>query len=227
MHSDPIELFESEFNDEKTFFGVAKKSIRIFWNGKKRGWVFYFLVLLVCFFIGYLVYYSPNSTATLEKITSLMMQVEGGLLGFLIAGFAIYAAISNLDLLYLLTSYEDKKSGMSQFHVNYLVFFEPFVFLGISFSLSVAGYFIALIWPQLSSYQAVVNCNAVGFIVVPFVGVYLYLIFLSIVSIKDFVYNVYVIGILLGRFLVYQKSKDMPIDELANELRKMRGKKKV
>ncbi len=217
-----LDEFEKEYENEKTFIDVAKKSLRFLYLSKDPP--SYFLVYTVLIFPGYMIIYSSNTLTILEKIVTTTISLSATLLGFLIAGFAVYSAMLDKNLVNILISRRNTKTNYSDFHTYYLYFFEPFVIYFITLILSLLFLVLILTWPEISRLiPSIVEYKYYACIII---GLYLFIIFLCVISLKDFIFNIYTIAIMFGRVEFILQGIGDKRDEVAKKLRERGGNSK-
>lgn len=205
-----LDPFEKEYDNEKTFFQVAWKSICYFFNSKRKNLIFYFFLFVLSCYLGWLIIINPGTINLSKDIFSIAVSITTSLLGFLIAGFAIYTALSDKDLVYILMNYKEEIN--SQFHINNLYFYEPFVFFGLAFCFSLIGYIFTLIWGSIIYYLPRISLY-LGYFSLLY-GIYFFIIFLCLISLKDFIFNVYSVSIMMGRIEFRRRKSNLSIDKI-------------
>lgn len=176
---------------------------KIYKNGKIKKWrVFFYLIpFLLMSGIGYLLILDNSTVNNTEKLFSYGISSTTTLLGFLTSGFAIFAALSDRNLIYFMNNIppnRDIKNIDSLYQETQIYFFEPFIFLGATCVISFIGIWMLMIWPVLEQFVSELIYFKKWFCLM--YGLYFYLFFLSFISLKDFVFNLFQIGKLYSGF---------------------------
>lgn len=159
----------------------------------------YLLPLILMTIFGYFLIMDDYTINNSEKIFYYGLSATTTLLGFLISGFAIFAALSDRDLVYIMKKIPASNSELGSYYdQTQIYFFEPFIFLGITCSVSFIGAWLLMIWPVTVNLIPIIAEYKSCFCVI--YGFYLYLFFLSFISIKDFIFNIFQIGKLYSGF---------------------------
>jgi hypothetical protein len=162
--------------------------------------LFYLISLLLMSLLGYLIVESDNTLANTEKIFNIAISATTQLLGFLISGFAIFAALSDRDLVYIMKRIPSRNisNAESYYDETQIYFFEPFIFLGIACVVSVGGLLFLLIWSDIVKLIPTIEEFKRWFSIL--YGLYLFLLILCFVGLKDFIFNIFQIGKLYSGF---------------------------
>jgi hypothetical protein len=196
------------------FKGVFKNCIKYLYLSKKKNILYYILLLFVLIAIGYFIILIPDTLIILDKFIYILMGVLGAVLGFLIAGFALFVSMGDRDLTYLLQLYKNNKTKLSQFETNLIYFFEPFIIIGFTLIISILLYLAVLVLSPLLPLTNLKYKELYSLII----GGYFFLIFISAISIKDFMINIYNIALSKGEVELMLRNSKKDIKEIAKDL---------
>lgn len=175
------------------------------------GWFFIMLIS------GYFLIVGNDTKENTTKIFEIAISSTTQLLGFLISGFAIFAALSDRDLVYLLKKTPATHKRLESYYDQaQIYFFEPFIFLGLTCIFSFIGNFLLMIWPTLlkliPGLEVYIELYSIVY------ATYFYLFFLSFISLKDFVFNIFQIGKLYSGFELARPDINSSIKKMGEKL---------
>jgi hypothetical protein len=128
-----IEKWDTDLLNEKSLSDVFRKSRSIV-SSKSNDVIFKTSVFFaLCYIVAIANYDVDNSRITdaISRASSLIASLSVSILGFLIAGFSIFATITNKELLRKLAQTRYKKTNLSQFKYiffNFINVFSVFLF---------------------------------------------------------------------------------------------------
>ncbi|MBQ0714196.1 MAG: hypothetical protein KBT52_01970 [Paraperlucidibaca sp.] len=136
------EVDKSQFHKVKSLFDIFKASKGI----KPNKFNIYFLSIFMAFSILDLIVsqYTANDLANITRgVAEVGLNLTVGLLGFLVAGFAIFASITTPKLSIFMASKINPESGVSYLLHSYFNFINVFIFyfiaVAIFFSIIIFG----------------------------------------------------------------------------------------
>ncbi|RYZ91204.1 MAG: hypothetical protein EOP04_01400 [Proteobacteria bacterium] len=135
-------------NQEKSLLEIFCKTIPQLPKNKFNSFVGWSGVLLL--FIPAICGPSPDFLKTIAGFTDLLSQIYAGILGFIIAGYAIFTSSSNPHFLVEIWRYEEPKSKMPLLKVHLLVYVRLFVAIFLSLIGVLAISLTSRLWPMLS-----------------------------------------------------------------------------
>jgi len=197
---------DSELTSEKSLWDVYKLSLRIFPSK-----LHVFLICVVMTILGINAFIlDSDSNIILSNVRSwatLGFNFSITTLGFLIAGFTIFATLSKPKMMLAMMDHTNSKTGLPTLKYNFFVFMKVFIaYISISiFYLSVTifgqpdGFFSNII-------ELVPNgdCIKVSIVKVSYIlmgGSFIYLLLL----LKSFIFNIYAIVMNILRWEYHQK----------------------
>lgn len=189
MNDEKLLEIERSLHSEKTLWQIWRKSLRIPFSK------FNFVIILLVFTFSCLDYFNSRDVASLVEFTRTiaLAGISSGLavLGLLLAGFTVFATVSQPDLLLMMMMLPDKTSGLPKLKNNIYVFVRVFiillVFTAVCFVVAWFGRKSGVMSYACQAFYAPVSCEVIariGFVVVVTVHAVAFL------QIKSFVFNI-------------------------------------
>jgi len=186
-----MKMFDpKEITAEKDLWSIYKLSRRL----PKNKFNNYCLLIILTIFIIYAINTKEETYVLLERLNSWAMlgvEFSSAILGFLIAGFTIFATMSNINMLrYMARTRYDKENGISWLKYYFTNFVDIFIyyiyFLIISLFVIMSMHKHSLIIIKIHEYVSSER---------PFILLMLIIIgvsfFYIILQLKSFIFNVY------------------------------------
>lgn len=178
--------------EEKSLLDIYKKSRRIPFNGFNF-WSTLVVSLMVA--LQYCLLIGPMSTKLqiVRDFSTVAIGVTATVLGFLLAGFTIFATISQPDMLVAMSQHREQKSGLSFLKYNFFIFMRVFIYY---LAYSVFCILIIIFAVKGGLVHRVVSISPIAaqicewLIGVAYVILYAGFFFL-LMQLKSFIYNVY------------------------------------
>lgn len=197
---------DSDLTSEKSLWDIYKQSCKILPSKLQV-----FTVLATIFGLGFNAFFLTESDAILLK--DIRKWAEMGFnfgittLGFLIAGFTIFATLSKPEMMLAMMDHINKETGLPTLKYNFFAFMKVFIaYIAISL-----GYLFIVIWGQpdgliANTIALLPNANCVksmmikvSYLIIGSSFVYLLLL------LKSFVFNIYTIVMNFLRWEYHQK----------------------
>lgn len=186
------DLSPKALTEEKSLWQIYKKSRRISTNR------FNFYATLVFFLLTVLNYCSltddlVGKLENVRKYSEYFLTLIATILGFLIAGFTIFATISQPDMLVAMSRHREEKSDLSFLKNNFFVFIRVFIYY---LSYSAFCVFLIVFAVRGGIFHSVVKLSPISREIYEFLigSAYIGLftgVFFLFMQLKSFIFNVY------------------------------------
>lgn len=186
------DLSPKSLTEEKSLWAVYLKARRIPFNGFNF-WSIIFVLILVILQYCVLEISLDEKLKIVREFSTMAMGVVVSVLGFLLAGFTIFATISQPDMFVAMSAHRHEVSGLSYLKNNFFIFMRVFIYYLVY---AVFCLFVIVFGVKGGLLHKIVllspiSCKISEWLVgATYIFLYAGLFFLF-VQLKSFVYNVY------------------------------------
>jgi hypothetical protein len=144
--------------------------------------------------------------AQFQPYTDLLATVYAGLLGFIIAGYAIFTTAGNPKFLLEIWKHTDKRSGLPLLKLHLLVFVRLFIVVFVSMLIVLLQSLLFRMWPSFSG-QVQLSDRIINLIQALSLGSIGWTVTASSVQLKTLIFNLYDLTITQVQFLQIEETK--------------------
>lgn len=178
--------------EEKSLLQIYKKSRRIPFNSLNF-WSTIIVVVMVA--IQYCLLDVPiaEKLKAVRDFSVMAVGITTTVLGFLLAGFTIFATISQPDMLVAMSQHREQKSGLSFLKYNFFIFMRVFIYY---MAYAVFCVFILIFAIKGGVIHFLVNISPISHEIIEWLVGFSYValyggMFFLLMQLKSFIYNVY------------------------------------
>lgn len=178
--------------EEKSLLQIYKKSRRIPFNSLNF-WSTIIVVVMVA--IQYCLLDVPiaEKLKAVRDFSVMAVGITTTVLGFLLAGFTIFATISQPDMLVAMSQHREQKSGLSFLKYNFFIFMRVFIYY---MAYAVFCVFILIFAIKGGIIHFLVNISPISHEIIEWLVGFSYValyggMFFLLMQLKSFIYNVY------------------------------------
>lgn len=186
-----------------TINGVGWKTVQLIYFRRSLWSSIGLPILLSLIFSIYACYYQKDILVLIEIVTDLIIQILPGVLGFILAGYALMMGLSSSDYIKKLKQHKDQSYDHSMFQTLNATF--AFV-LFMLFSTLIFGVVTLIILKLECAYFEIIPMKLGIIINKAYLTFIIFLLLYSILAIKDIVINVFN----FGQFVQAYKEPDKP-----------------
>jgi hypothetical protein len=178
--------------EEKSLLEIYKKSRRIPFNSFNF-WSTIVVVVMVAIQYCLLDISITEKLKVVREFSVMAVGITTTVLGFLLAGFTIFATISQPDMLVAMSQHREQKSGLSFLKYNFFIFMRVFIYY---VAYAVFCVFILIFAIKGGVIHYLVNISPISHEIIEWLVGFSYValyggMFFLLMQLKSFIYNVY------------------------------------
>lgn len=178
--------------EEKSLLEIYKKSRRIPFNSFNF-WSTIVVVVMVAIQYCLLDISITEKLKVVREFSVMAVGITTTVLGFLLAGFTIFATISQPDMLVAMSQHREQKSGLSFLKYNFFIFMRVFIYY---MAYAVFCIFILIFAIKGGVIHYLVNISPISHEIIEWLVGFSYValyggMFFLLMQLKSFIYNVY------------------------------------
>ncbi len=178
--------------EEKSLLEIYKKSRRIPFNSFNF-WSTIVVVVMVAIQYCLLDISITEKLKLVREFSVMAVGITTTVLGFLLAGFTIFATISQPDMLVAMSQHREQKSGLSFLKYNFFIFMRVFIYY---MAYAVFCIFILIFAIKGGVIHYLVNISPISHEIIEWLVGFSYValyggMFFLLMQLKSFIYNVY------------------------------------
>jgi len=178
--------------EEKSLLQIYNKSRRIPFNSFNF-WSTIIVVVMVAIQYCLLDISITEKLKLVREFSVMAVGITTTVLGFLLAGFTIFATISQPDMLVAMSQHREQKSGLSFLKYNFFIFMRVFIYY---MAYAVFCVFILIFAIKGGVIHYLVNISPISHEIIEWLVGFSYVVlyggmFFLLMQLKSFIYNVY------------------------------------
>lgn len=178
--------------EEKSLLEIYKKSRRIPFNSFNF-WSTIVVVVMVAIQYCLLDISITEKLKVVREFSVMAVGITTTVLGFLLAGFTIFATISQPDMLVAMSQHREQKSGLSFLKYNFFIFMRVFIYY---MAYAVFCIFILIFAIKGGVIHYLVSISPISHEIIEWLVGFSYValyggMFFLLMQLKSFIYNVY------------------------------------
>lgn len=178
--------------EEKSLLEIYKKSQRIPFNSFNF-WSTIAVVVMVAIQYCLLDISITEKLKVVREFSVMAVGITTTVLGFLLAGFTIFATISQPDMLVAMSQHREQKSGLSFLKYNFFIFMRVFIYY---MAYAVFCVFILIFAIKGGVIHYLINISPISHEIIEWLVGFSYValyggMFFLLMQLKSFIYNVY------------------------------------
>lgn len=178
--------------EEKSLLQIYNKSRRIPFNSFNF-WSTIIVVVMVAIQYCLLDISITEKLKLVREFSVMAVGITTTVLGFLLAGFTIFATISQPDMLVAMSQHREQKSGLSFLKYNFFIFMRVFIYY---MAYAVFCVFILIFSIKGGVIHYLVNISPISHEIIEWLVGFSYVVlyggmFFLLMQLKSFIYNVY------------------------------------